>query len=123
MINDQIRQAKNLTESAAALARLLSGGYGVLPNGELYSIKEQVARIDGLTIHVYAGDHAPPHFHVRSADLDVSFSILDCTVTQGRIGRRQLDLVRHYYELSRPLLIETWNKTRPGDCPVGPVRA
>ena len=123
LIDERTRQAKNLEEGAATLAILFSDGYNVLPDGRLYNIKELVARTSGLTIHVYADEHPPPHFHVRGSDLDVSFSILDGEVTEGRIDGRRRRLVAWWYERSRPLLIETWNRTRPGNCPVGPIAA
>lgn len=123
LIDERTRQAKSLEEGAATLAILFSDGYNVLPDGRLYNIKELVARTGGLTIHVYANEHPPPHFHVCAGDLDVSFSILDGEVTEGRIDGRRRRLVAWWYARSRPLLIETWNRTRPIDCPVGPVNA
>lgn len=83
------RRATSLEESASVLADLLSGGYSVSDDGSLYSIKQLVANVRGLQIHVYAKEHSPPHFHVIAADLDASFAILDCRHLQGKIGCRE----------------------------------
>jgi hypothetical protein len=81
-----------------------------------------VDRHKGLQIHVYANEHAPPHFHVKGADVDASFTILDCTFLQGNIDGREQNLVKWWYERIKPQLVATWNATRPSDCPVGPIQ-
>ncbi len=52
------RRATSLEESASVLADLLSGGYSVSDDGSLYSIKQLVANVRGLQIHVYAKESA-----------------------------------------------------------------
>jgi hypothetical protein len=116
-----LRDARSLEAAAVVLSELLSDGYSVWTDGSLYRIKQLVARVNGLQIHVYAKEHAPPHFHVKSADVDATFTITDCTFLGGNIDGREQNLVRWWYTRSRPLLIAAWNKTRPADCPVGPL--
>lgn len=114
-------QAKSLQDSAAVLSDLLTGGYSVWTDGRLYSIRQLVARIGGLQIHIYANDHAPPHFHIKGPDVDATFTIQDCTFERGNIDGREQKLVRWWYQRSRSQLIAAWNATRPSDCPVGPI--
>ena len=114
-------QAQSLAESADVLSDLLRGGYAVWVDGSLYEVKQLVARVKGLEIHVFAKEHPPPHFHVKSADVDAVFTVDDCTFLSGNIDGREQRLVRWWYERTRPLLIRTWNATRPTDCPVGPI--
>ncbi len=121
-LDARAREARSLEDAAAVLYDLLSGGYSVWTDGSLYSIKQLVARIKGLQIHVYSNEHAPPHFHVKSPDVDASFTIEDCTFIRGNIEGREIHLVRWWFERSRPLLVSAWNDTRPTDCPVGPIR-
>lgn len=110
-----------MEDAAAVLYDLLSGGYAVWVDGRLYNIKQLVARVRGLQIHVYSDEHSPPHFHVKSPDVDASFTVKDCTFLRGNIDSREQKLVRWWYDRSRPLLVATWNATRPSDCPVGPI--
>ena len=121
ILETKTKEAQTLDESAHALQVLLSGGFSVTPDGQLYSIKELVGSVHGLRVHVYADEHPPPHFHVLAGDLDVSFSIIDGTVTKGQIDGKRRRLVEWWYARSRALLIARWNETRPSDCPVGPV--
>lgn len=120
-LDSRTQSAASLQDSAEVLFELLSGGYSVWTDGSLYNIKQLVARVRGLQIHIYQKEHAPPHFHVISPDIDASFSIQDCTFLQGNIDGREQRLVKWWYERSRPLLVEAWNRTRPGDCQVGPI--
>jgi hypothetical protein len=56
------QEARSLEDAAEVLYDLLSGGYSVWVDGRLYNIKQLVDRVRGLQIHVYADEHAPPHF-------------------------------------------------------------
>ena len=114
-------RAETLDESAAVLSELLTGGYAVWTDGTLYNIKQLVARVRGLQIHVYAKEHAPPHFHVISADVDAVFTIHDCSYIRGNIDSREQHLVKWWHRHSLPQLVAAWNATRPTDCPVGPI--
>jgi len=120
-LDRRAKEAKSLQDCAAVLSDLLSGGYSVWPDGSLYNIRQLVARVKGLQIHIYPNEHAPPHFHVKSPDIDASFTIQDCTFMHGNIDIREQNLVRWWFERSRPQLVATWNATRSSDCPVGPI--
>ena len=54
-------------------------------NGEsfLIEIKQLVARVNGLKIEVYSNEHPPPHFHVKSPNINASFDIESCSLLQG----------------------------------------
>lgn len=62
--------AKSLDDAGEVLSELLSGGYAVWTDGALYSIRQLVDRLRGLKIIVFPNDHAPPHFHVKDADVE-----------------------------------------------------
>jgi hypothetical protein len=113
------REATSLQEATDVLSDLLGGGYAVWDDGSLYSIKQLVARVNGLQIHVYADEHAPPHFHVKSAEVDACFTIQDGEFMKGSIDGRGRKLVLCWFERSRHSLVAAWNATRPSDCPVG----
>ena len=120
-IEDKILKAKTLEESLEVLEMLLSNGFSVWTDGSLYNIKQLVARVNGLKIEVYSREHPPPHFHITGGGIDATFTIDECKHLEGKIGGRERALVEWWYKRSRPMLIDIWNKTRPSDCPVGPV--
>jgi hypothetical protein len=122
-IESAVSSATSLEDGALALERLLSGGYAVWTDGSLYSIKQLVERFRGLKIEIFPREHPPPHFHVSAADIDATFSLTDCELLQGHVPARELALIKWWYARSRPLLVNTWNRTRPSNCPVGPIIA
>ena len=85
----------------------------------LIETKQLVARLSGLRIEIYPKDHAPPHFHVKSPDVNASFRIDDCGKIAGNLKDGDYRKVRYWHSHSKPLLIESWNKMRPTDCTVG----
>jgi 3'-5' exonuclease len=81
-----------------------------------------VARVDGLSIKIWADEHPPPHFHVSYQTQDASFSILDCARLPGTEGLERYErTIRDWWRKNQPLLIEKWNTSRPSDCPIGAV--
>ncbi len=121
LIERQLHQASSLEDAAHVLSVLLTDGYSVSEDGSLYEIKQLVARVGGIQIHVYSKEHAPPHFHVRSADIDAKFTVEDCKFLEGNIDGRERKLVEWWYSHSRSKIIGAWNATRPTNCQVGPV--
>jgi hypothetical protein len=119
-LEQRAKDATSIEDAAAVLEILLSEGLAVWEDGSLYSIKQLVARVDGLQIHVYPREHAPPHFHVVAGDIDAAFALHDCTLIRGEIDGRRKRLVEWWYQRCRSTVIEAWNASRPDDCPVGP---
>ena len=115
------KSAESLDDAARVLSELFTGGYSVWHDGQLYSIRQLVGRAEGLHIHVFANEHPPPHFHVKSPDVDAIFTIDDCTFIRGNIDGREKRLVKWWYDRTRPQLVAAWNTTRPANCTVGPI--
>lgn len=82
--------------------------------------KQLVERLSGLKIEIHPDEHPPPHFHVRSQEINASFAIDDCRLLKGRISADLLEKVRYWHRHSKQKLIDAWNATRPTDCQVGP---
>ncbi|GGI53299.1 DUF4160 domain-containing protein [Oxalicibacterium solurbis] len=120
-IEQKILETQSLEEATAALEHLLSGGYSVTPDGQIYYIRQLVAQVKGLRIEIFSREHPPPHFHVSGGGIDATFSIADCSLQEGKIGGRERALIEWWFERSRPILVSAWNATRPSDCPVGPI--
>src|SRR5690606_38326621 len=79
-----------ITEWAQWLESLLHNPCSIWEeeSGELVllEIRQLVAHVSGLKIEIYSNEHPPPHFHVKSPNVDASFSIDDCTKINGVIS-------------------------------------
>lgn len=82
--------------------------------------KQLVERLAGLKIEIYPDEHPPPHFHVRSPEVNASFAIEDCRLLKGDAPRDAIDKIRYWHKHSKKKLVDAWNNTRPTDCQVGP---
>ena len=86
----------------------------------LLEVRRRVAVIDhGMRVEIYPGEHAPPHFHVKSESINASFSIDDCSLLRGNVSSGAMRKIRYWHQHAKPMLVDTWNSTRPGDCSVG----
>ncbi len=61
----------------------------ILPDGRVYKVKGYVDRVRDLKIYVYAGDHNPPHFHVKSTqrDIDAKFHLHTRELYKDKTGK------------------------------------
>ena len=87
----------------------------------LIEIRQLVARVNGLKIEVYSNEHPPPHFHVKSPNVDASFAIENCRLIKGEISARDRKKIEYWHKHSKPLLVESWNASRPTNCVVGGI--
>lgn len=85
----------------------------------LIEIRQLVDRVYGLRIEVYSNEHPPPHFHVKSPNVDASFTIEGCDLISGNIDARDLKKIQFWFKYAKPKIVEVWNSTRPSDCVVG----
>ncbi len=90
-------------------------------NGNAIERRHLVQVIDRVKIEIYSLEHPPPHFHVKSATLNVTFSISNCDLLKGDIDSKMLKMIKYFHSMNKSKLIEVWNKLRPTDCPVGPI--
>ncbi|WP_185681193.1 DUF4160 domain-containing protein [Parvibaculum sedimenti] len=105
----------DLSKSFRQGPMLDAGGRRMLP-------EEAVAKINGMSIVIQALEHPPPHFHVRFAGSNASFSIEDGSRLPNVKGLEKYERnIRKWWSENRCALIETWNRTRPDNCPVGPM--
>ena len=71
----------------------------------------EISRFLGIVIAMFYNDHAPPHFHAKYGDYDVTVRIAD-GVVEGRFPRRALNLVMEWYNIHQVELMENWNRAR-----------
>lgn len=83
----------------------------------------QVGKFKDVKIEIFANEHPPPHFHVKTNKGKASFKISDCELVDGDhfVSRRQKE-IRVWHAQHKEDLIKFWNETRPSDCPVGEYR-
>lgn len=111
----QVENAADLDELSDSLEELLKGAYKILPNGELYSIKVRVDRVNGLRVIIRPNDHPPPHFHVRGQDFDASFDIESGALRIGQINPTDFQKIKWWHKRAKGKLLDIWNRTRPPD--------
>src|SRR5690606_6584249 len=67
--------------------------------------KQQVERLAGLRIEIYPDEHPPPHFHVRSPQVDASFAIEDCRLLKGHASSEAIQKIKYWHKHSKQKLI------------------
>lgn len=76
-----------------------------------------VSRFLGITIALYWGDHAPPHFHAKYGEYEIRVAIHDGTI-EGRFPRHALQLVLEWYSLHQAELLAGWERCRLNENPL-----
>ena len=115
-------ELEEFDEWARWLEALLHNPCSILErNGEqlLLESKQLVERLNGLKIEIYSNEHPPPHFHVKSPEVNATFAIEDCRQLTGHAPSSALQKIVYWHQFSKQKLIEAWNSTRPTDCTVG----
>ncbi len=80
------------------------------------SLMPVISRFLGIVIAMYWDDHAPPHFHARYAEYEITINILT-GVVEGKFPKRALRHVLEWYELHRDELIENWELCQKNEAP------
>lgn len=84
--------------------------------------EELVANVNKMLVIIQADEHPPPHFHVKYAGENASFSIADGKRLPKIKGLEKFDHnIQKWWKKNYCKLIAVWNSTRPSDCPVGPT--
>ncbi|WP_445366861.1 DUF4160 domain-containing protein [Methylomonas sp. BW4-1] len=85
-------------------------------NNPNIATKERVETIDDLQVIIYSNDHNPPHFHVKTKNLqiDAKFKIEDCELISGKISSKDLQKIKAFYlgPKGKEVLTLIWNKRR-----------
>ena len=118
LIESKLQESKSLSELAFILENLIAY-HSLTPDDRLYSIRALVDSVAGMKIEIFSNEHSPPHFHINAKDFNAVFSLNDCSLIKGTIGKREHKMILWWYKRSRNKLIDFWNNTRPTDCKVG----
>ena len=77
----------------------------------------EVRRFDGIRVHIYPGDHDPPHFHARRVDFRVKVGKSSVAVTKGRMPSSVERRLLAWAEEHQAELMEAWRRVRTGRVP------
>ena len=80
-----------------------------------------VLEVSGLRVEIFSREHPPPHFRVRYAGETANYRISDCVQLNGGL-QRHYGFIQKWHARHKDDLIETWNRLRPSNCPVGAYR-
>jgi hypothetical protein len=64
--------------------------------------------LGNLKIQMFADDHNPPHFHVRTPDSKALVRISDLKLIAGSIDRRDLEKALAWARQNRKALEDAW---------------
>lgn len=71
----------------------------------------RVALVGSVAIYIYAGDHAPPHFHARNCDsTEAVIEIESLAVKESNLSTPSLKAVLEWAEANQELLRSKWNE-------------
>ena len=73
-----------------------------------------ISRFLGITIAMYWRDHAPPHFHAKYAEYEITVNILTGMV-EGEFPKRALRHVTEWHALHRNELIVNWERCQKNE--------
>lgn len=73
-----------------------------------------ITRLRNATITMYAADHQPPHFHVRTRDgREALVVIATMSVLSGSIARRELAEAIEWAKANTETLTAKWQELNP----------
>ena len=75
-----------------------------------------ISRFLGIVIAMYWDDHAPPHFHAKYGEYEVTVNI-NTGVVEGKFPKRALKHVLEWYDLHKDELIKNWQCCQSGESP------
>ena len=68
-----------------------------------------ISRFYGIVVFMNYREHAPPHFHARYQEQEVTIEIQTGIVT-GKMSRRALQMLFSWLELHQEELMDNWER-------------
>ena len=72
-----------------------------------------IYREQGATVHVYANDHLPPHFHIVTADEEALVLLGEMAVDKGSAKSAAARAALAWAVANRAALVAEWNRVNP----------
>ena len=76
-----------------------------------------ISRFLGILITMYWNDHAPPHFHAKYGEYEITV-IIHTGIVEGRFPKRALRHVMEWYDLHKDELLNNWKLCQSNEAPV-----
>jgi hypothetical protein len=70
----------------------------------------QLSWFYGIKVSMYYSEHMPPHFHVEYGDHTAEVDIPKIRVIQGRLPKKQLNLILAWTVLHQDELMDNWHR-------------
>ena len=67
-----------------------------------------ISRFFGIVVYIFWRDHAPPHFHAKYQDNEVTIDIETGEVT-GQMPSRALRMLEEWRQMHKNELLEDWH--------------
>lgn len=80
----------------------------------------EISRFFGIVVFMIYKDHAPPHFHAKYGEYQISVDI-QTGAMRGEFPRRAKMLLLEWLELNRGALLENWSIAVKGDGELHPI--
>ena len=68
-----------------------------------------ISRFFGIAIYIYWREHAPPHFHAKYQEYEITVNIESGEVN-GKMSKRALSLIQEWREKHIDELKENWRR-------------
>lgn len=73
-----------------------------------------LARLPQFVISMYAGDHLPPHFHIRFNDgREALVEIATLQVLRGNVAKREMAQAMQWAMANHTILATKWKELNP----------
>ena len=70
----------------------------------------EISRFYGIVIHIYFGDHQPPHFHAHYGGDKAVIAIESLHVLEGSLPKRAMNLIFDWAGLHQRELLEAFER-------------
>jgi hypothetical protein len=75
-----------------------------------------ISRFLGIVISMFWNDHAPPHFHAKYGEFEITVDI-ETGIVEGKFPPRALRHVLEWRELHQEELLNDWDLCRQSQLP------
>ena len=67
-----------------------------------------ISRFFGIVVYMHWRDHAPPHFHAKYQDSEISVDIETGQIA-GHLGAKAITLIEEWRQMHKTELLANWN--------------
>lgn len=70
----------------------------------------EICRFDGLIFKMYwiESEHHPPHIHVRGGEEEGAINLVDLSILEGNLSRKNISKALKWTQIHQKELLEMW---------------